>query len=246
MLTMMEKIIYFLLVMFLVLACTENDSETEEIIDTDATSGTFIDTRDKKEYKWVKIGEQIWMAENLAYLPFVSSTENDNLDKPNFYVYGYNGTNADSAKATINYSEYGVLYNWQAAIISCPVGWHLPTDEEWKELEIELGMSVDQANEHVSPFYRGTDQGMKMKTSRGWHNNGNGNNVSRFSGLPSGFRFVNGSYSYIEGFGYWWSSSDALSSSAWGRGLSYNNCCVFRNSFNKRNGLCIRCVKNKD
>lgn len=244
----MEKIIYLILIMFLMLACTENnsDSDTEEYINVDETSGTFIDSRDKKEYKWVKIGKQIWMAENLAYLPFVSSPESDNLDKPHFFVYGYNGTDVNAAKSTNNYSEYGVLYNWPAAQISCPVGWHLPTDEEWKELEIQLGMSVEQANEHVSPFYRGTDQGLKMKTAWGWHNNGNGNNVSRFSGLPSGFRFVNGSYSYIEGFGYWWSSSDALSSSAWGRGLGYNNGCVIRNSFNKRNGLCVRCIKDNN
>ena len=240
----MDKIIYLVLIIFLLLACDKD--EDEEFFDVEETSGTFVDTRDNREYKWVKVGEQIWMAENLAYLPFVNSVETDNLEKPHFYVYGYDGTDVKVAKSSYNYSNYGVLYNWQAAQISCPVGWHLPTDDEWKELELELGMTIKEANEHVSPFYRGTDQGFKMKTAWGWHNNGNGNNVSGFSGLPGGFRFSNGSYSYIEGFGYWWSSTDGLNTSAWGRGLGYNNGCVIRNSFNKKNGLCVRCIKNKD
>lgn len=240
----MKKFIYLSLIMFMMFACTEKSDE--ELFKVEETSGTFVDARDNREYKWVKIGEQIWMAENLAYLPAVSPSECEIADAPHYYVYGYNGADVNVAKSTLNYSEYGVLYNWQAAKASCPEGWHLPTDAEWKELEIELGMTIEQVNEHVSPFYRGTDQGARMKTNRGWHNNGNGNNVSGFSGLPGGFRFCNGNYSYIESFGYWWSSTDGLTSSAWGRGLGYNNGSVIRNSFNKENGLCVRCIKDKD
>ena len=227
--------------MCLVLACNKED---EELFNLQETSGTFVDNRDNKEYKWVKIGEQIWMAENLAYLPELSSEKYGSAELPHYYVYGFNGADLKAAKSTNNYSAYGVLYNWTAALNSCPEGWHLPTDAEWKELEIELGMTVTQVNEHVSPYYRGTDQGSRMKTIWGWHNNGNGNNISGFSGLPGGFRFFNGNFSYIESFGYWWSSTDGLSSSAWGRGLGYNNGSVIRNNFNKENGLCVRCIKD--
>jgi uncharacterized protein (TIGR02145 family) len=240
---MMRKIIYLILFMFLIWACAEK--EGEELFDLEETPETFIDSRDNQEYKWVKIGNQIWMAENLAYLSAVSSGESENEDLPQYYVYGYYGTNVDSAKSTFNYSTYGVLYNWTAATASCPEGWHLPSDAEWKELEIELGMTLSQANEHVSPFFRGTDQGTKMKTTLGWHNNGNGTNTSGFSGVPGGLRFGNGNFIFNESFGYWWSSTDGLPSSAWGRGLGYNNGSVIRNIFIKENGLSVRCVKNK-
>lgn len=240
----MKKIMSLVLFMFVLVAC--NQKEEDELFLVEETSGTFIDARDNREYNWVKIGEQIWMAENLAYLPAVTDVESGSLEFPHYYVYGFDGADVKTAKSTINYATYGVLYNWPAALISCPKGWHLPTDAEWQELEIELGMTVSQVNEHVSPFYRGTDQGFRMKTSQGWHNNGNGDNETGFSGLPGGFRFVNGNFNYIESFGYWWSSTEALASSAWGRGLGFNNNSVIRNSFNKENGLNIRCVKDKN
>jgi len=53
-----------------------------------------------------------------------------------YYVYGYEGTNISEAKATANFINFGVLYNWPAAISSCPDGWHLPSDQEFKILEV--------------------------------------------------------------------------------------------------------------
>lgn len=74
-------------------------------------SGTFIDERDGEEYKWVQIGEQIWMAENLNYQG----------------GWCYN-------EAEANCEIYGKLYRWFAAKNICPEGWHLPTRSEWTEL----------------------------------------------------------------------------------------------------------------
>jgi uncharacterized protein (TIGR02145 family) len=87
---------------------------------------------------------------------------------------------------------------------------------------------------------------LKFKCVCPGHNNGNGTNTSGFSGLPGGFRFCIGNFSYVGSFGYWWSSSVGLPSNAWGRGLGYNNKGVIRNSFNKENGFCVRCLKDKD
>ena len=119
----------------------------------ETTSGTFIDSRDGNEYNWVQIGDQIWMAENLKYLPSVVGSGTGSETTPYYYVYGYNGTNVADAKATDNYATYGVLYNWTAAMDGeassttnpsgiqgvCPAGWHLPSDAEWTELTDYLG-----------------------------------------------------------------------------------------------------------
>ena len=88
---------------------------------------------DGKTYKTVKIGNQWWMAENLAYLPSVGPYDIQSVINPMYYVYDYLGTNVNEAKATENYRTYGVLYNWPAAKSACPIGWHLPSDEEWRD-----------------------------------------------------------------------------------------------------------------
>lgn len=76
------------------------------------TSGTFIDERDAQEYKWIKKGSKIWMAENLKY---------DTKDR-NSKCY---------QKQVINCDIYGRLYNWKTAKIVCPTGWHLPSNNDW-------------------------------------------------------------------------------------------------------------------
>ena len=83
------------------------------------TSGTFIDSRDGKTYKTVKIGTQTWMAENLAY-------------KTDHGCWAKDGNQS-------NVITYGYLYAWKTANKVCPSGWHLPSDDEWKTLTDYLG-----------------------------------------------------------------------------------------------------------
>jgi uncharacterized protein (TIGR02145 family) len=98
----------------------EQIDKTEELLISKGGDGIFVDNRDSKTYKWVKIGEQVWMAENLAF----------NTTVGNRYVYNFNSNNIKT---------YGMLYNWEAAKSACPDGWHLPSNIEWKKLIEYLG-----------------------------------------------------------------------------------------------------------
>jgi len=183
-------------------------------------SGTFTDTRDGQRYKWVRIGKQIWMAENLNY-----STKDS-------WCY---------INKQINCDKYGRLYNWEAAKKACPVGWHLPSDDEWKQLEMTLGMSQSEANKTA---YRGTNEGKKMKSIIGWNKNGNGTNSSGFNALPGGYRNSSGSFYGLGNYGGWWSSTEYSGTGAWYRSLFYNNGQVYRYYNLKTIGFSVRCLKN--
>lgn len=101
-------------------------------------TGTFTDSRNGKTYKWVKIGNQTWMAENLYYIPQVCPpTENCGI-----WVLGYYGHDVLEATATDDYKTFGCLYDWETANSIAPEGWHLPTEEEWYELINYLGGST--------------------------------------------------------------------------------------------------------
>jgi len=228
----------------------------EVSFNTTVLTGTFTDSRDGRVYKWVEIGTQIWMAENLAYLPSVSPSSGSSYSDLYYYIYGYEGTSVTEAKVTTNYNTYGALYNWTAAMNRaasssaspsgvqgvCPSDWHLPSDDEWKELEITLGMTQAQSN---ATNGRGTDQGKQMKAISGWKNNGNGTNSSGFSGLPGGYRTSStGDFTSIGYYGEWWSATERVSDGSMTRFLGYDFNLVYRMYKWKTNGLSVRCIKN--
>ncbi|MDY0315548.1 MAG: FISUMP domain-containing protein [Bacteroidales bacterium] len=207
--------------------------------------GTFTDTRDNYTYQTVEIGSQTWMAENLKYLPSVVGPGAGSYGDPYYYVYGYDGTDISSAKATENYQTYGVLYNWPAAMQACPTGWHLPSDDEWKELEMFLGMSQEQADEWG---WRGTDEGGKLKETgiTHWNSPNEGaTNETGFTALPGGCRYDDGNFNNLGYHGHWWSATEDGSYYAWVRVLYYNSSDVDRgNYYVKGFGCSVRCVRD--
>lgn len=198
---------------------------------------------DSTNYKVVKIGTQWWMAENLAYLPVVSPPSLGSDTIAFYYVYDYTGTDTLAAKATENYNTYGVLYNWPAAKASCPAGWHLPSDAEWKQLEISLGMKQQQAD---TIGWRGTDQGKKMKSTFGWNSAGNGTNSSGFTALPSGYRYSSGLFMHLGNDGCWWTSTDFSTNEPWYHFITFWKNQIHRNhNYNFRKyAWAVRCVKD--
>ena len=201
----------------------------------DIEYNTFTDTRDDKVYKTVTIGEQVWMAENLAYLPAVSAQVTDSDTEPHYHVYNYYSTDVAEAKATTNYQIYGVLYNWTAAKIVCPEGWHLPSNDEWTTLIDNLG------GEGVA--------GGKMKeagTSHWKSPNEGATNESGFTALPGGSRQMHGTaFESIGLFGNWWSSTeDYLSTYPFSWNLIYYVSKVGWGYNFKDEGFSVRCVQD--
>jgi len=228
------------------------------VIEEELITGTFIDSRDNTEYSWVQIGSQTWMAENLKYLPSVVGPGTGSNSEAYCYVYGYDGTSISAAKATENYATYGVLYNWTAAMNGaessdanpsgvqgiCPDGWHLPSDAEWKQLEMYLGMSETDVN---STGWRGTVEGGKLKEAGTTHwadPNAGANNESGFTALPGGYRYSNGYFNDFRYYGSWWSSTEYDTTNAWPRYLYYSGSSVDRDYDLKSMGFSVRCLRD--
>jgi uncharacterized protein (TIGR02145 family) len=128
----------------------------------------------------------------------------------------------------------------------CPTGWHVPSDDEWKQLEMVLGMTQAQADgcgEFPGISGRGTNQGTQMKATIGWYDwegkYGDGTNTSGFSALPGGETDWSGKFE-IEGYcGSWWSSTNSI-----GRVLDFSDPGVISGVQNAHCGISIRCLKD--
>ncbi len=171
----------------------------------------LTDSRDGKVYEVVQIENQIWMAENLNY------------QMDNSWCYG---------DSSIKCIDYGRLYSWSAAMSACPSGWHLPSDKEWKDLEMNLGMSLEQAD---AIDQRGTDEGTQLKD----------NGIAGFDALFGGIRDENGAYSLFGTGSAFWTSSSYDGSNAWYRGLSNVEPRIHRYYYDKDMAFSVRCVKNQ-
>jgi uncharacterized protein (TIGR02145 family) len=227
---------------------------------TFATKTAPVTDVDGNLYQTVQIGNQIWMAENLKVTHYANGTSIPLIENAmawEMLVY------TDRAycwydNSTTNRDQYGGLYNWPAAMNGayssnanpsgvqgvCPDGWHIPSDEEWIELELYLGMSRTEAD---GTGWRGTDEGGKLKEAGTAHwasNNSGATNESGFTALPGGSRNLSGSFSNIGNYGNWWSSSESTATYARGRYLYFDHAGVYRNIFSKRSGFSVRCVRD--
>lgn len=184
--------------------------------------------------KEVKIGSQVWMAENLNVNEFRNgdpipmartATEWEYANENKLPAWCYYNNEAANGQA------YGKLYNWYAVHDPrglASKGWHVPSDQEWTQLTDHLGPTA----------------GAKMKSNNGWKEKGNGTNESGFSGLSGGGRYSDGKFDGFGGYGVWWSSTENDYGSAWNRSLNSLTSNVNGNFANKGNGVSVRCVKD--
>lgn len=209
----------------------------------------FTDHRDGNVYLSMEIGNQTWMLENLKYLPAVHSPREESSTDPMYYVYWYKGNDVSEAKDSMYYDLFGVAYNWPAALNACPSGWHLPTDDEWNELQIYLGMNPSE--EEVYGYQISGNVGYKLKSKEGWEDcwNGtelrgdNGNNSSHMNIKPSGGKMDRGSF-YLPDHASMWTSTEFDSTMAWKRVILPIEPSVSRSYGTKLSGRFIRCVKD--
>lgn len=210
----------------------EYGAEWDPICATPNTCGLMDDVRETpvRSYKWVKIGTQTWMSENLAYLPYVNLlTESTPID-PMYYVYGNNSYDLDLATSMSIYTDYGVLYNWVAARTACPTGWHLPSEIEWQTLVAFLGTDA-------------ADQGKALKAISALWSSITGTNEVGFSAQPGGY-FGSGSFLGLRELAVFWSATSLDESNASYRQINDNNDVVSTLPGDYSFGFSVRCLKD--
>lgn len=235
-----------------------NPDDKNSGCDCEKKYGSFTDSRDKHIYKSIKIGSQTWMAENLAYLPAINSSDEGSNSKPHYYVQGYEGRDSVSlarAKILDNYYDYGVLYNWPAAIKACPSGWHLPTDAEWETMENFL---IDQGYGYGG---RGEDIAKSLASCDFWECLDNDcqeedigfdldrNDSTCFSAVPAGYFFYSGGTN-LQGFygiklySCFWNSTEKDKNTASHWSISNYRSGLDWSYYDKSAGFSVRCMKD--
>ena len=180
----------------------------------------------------IKIGTQTWTSKNLEVTKYRNGDVIPQVVQDTTWAKLTTGAWCYYENKTANGTTYGKLYNWFAVNDPrglAPKGYHIPTDAEWTILTDYLGGD--------------TIAGTKMKSTRGWDDNGNGTNTSGFAGLPGGF-FSDDGFGTIGFTANWWSSSEDDSSDPWSRYLGSNDGDVYRNLSIKRYGHSVRCLRD--
>jgi uncharacterized protein (TIGR02145 family) len=186
----------------------------------------------------VEIGNQEWMVENLNVSTFrngdpISEAQSSEAweksttqHKPSWCYYGMDSTNQD---------KYGKLYNWYAVNDPrgiAPEGWHVPSDGEWQTLIDYLGGDSIAGGKLNDP-----------ETTNWKYPNSSATNKSGFSALPGGYRYHDGFY-YIGYNGFFLTSTEHSTTTAWIRAINYDNAEVYHYFGNKWDGYSIRCIKD--
>ncbi len=208
------------------------------------------------EYNTIKIGEQCWMAENLRTTKYSNGTTIEDVTSTSIETAYRCAPNDDMN----NVATYGYLYNWVAVMNGasssnanpsgvqgiCPVGWHVPSDAEWTQLETYVMGQADYQ------CYNNTYIAKALASTTGWNTNGttcavgntpNDNNATGFSAFPAGGYYSN-RYANFGNSASLWSATEYNDSDAYRHRLDYDNASVYRNYQGKSDGFSVRCVRN--
>jgi uncharacterized protein (TIGR02145 family) len=182
---------------------------TQDLVPGDPCLGVTQFNYNGKDYHTIAIGTQCWMKENLDFAT------------GNSWCYDLSAANC---------TTYGRLYDYQTAQSACPSGWKVPSDNDWKTLELGLGLPSSEID---MTGFRGTDQGTQLKAG----------GSSGFEAMMGG-TYNLGFFNDLDVSGYFWTSSSSSGSNAWARLLNVNNPKIGRYESLKPNGFSVRCLKN--
>jgi uncharacterized protein (TIGR02145 family) len=191
---------------------TKIEPASQEVIKSE-----FIDSRDGQKYKTVKIGNQVWMGQNLNY---------NIVDGNGSWCY---------ENMTENCKTDGRLYDWNTAMNACPSGWHLPSEGEWDALQNTLG----------GKGVAGSKMKLNNTGNSSWDGSTyNYGNVSGFSGVPAGLRIDFGGFRVRGVDASFWEATEYNAANAYDRILNYGDSDLLRNFNYKEIGFSVRCVRD--
>lgn len=217
-------------------------------VTTPAPCPATVTDVDGNVYPVVQIGSQCWMAENLRTESYRNGSVIPNVTGNAEWSGLTTGALCNYANDLSNNAVYGKLYNWYAVINPdglCPFGWHVPTDEEWQEMESTLGMPIFEL---IQVGYRGGAQNIsgQLRADVIWTApNSGATNASGFTALPGGWRNLSGSFASVPSNGYWWTATPSNATTAWQRQMSHSDPGVFRQERTMQLGYSCRCVKDQ-
>jgi uncharacterized protein (TIGR02145 family) len=204
--------------------CRKTDSTISPVSDIDGNS-----------YRTIRIGDQIWMAENLKTSKFADGEVIPEVRDSADWCYlvapalCWYDNDQDSYK-----DLYGALYNFYTVSTGklCPEGWHVPTKDEWQQLIYFLGDTLSGGK-------------LKEQGTLHWNDPNTGAiNSAGFSALPAGIRYLEGTFASQGYFTAFWSANEADTVHGWYSSLYYRDALTGTGSTPKRNGLSVRCVRN--
>ncbi|KAA3614979.1 MAG: hypothetical protein D8M58_11035 [Calditrichaeota bacterium] len=227
---------------FLFFSCSDNSTGSDN--DQNNNSAGTVTDIDGNTYKTVKIGDQWWMAENLKVSHYRNgdaiSFPTDSLGWASNTSGAYGFYDNDNGNA----NSYGNLYNWYAVNNVkniAPEGWHIATDEDWKQLEMALGMNQAEAD---NIEWRGLIAPKLRETGNDhWSLGLDSDNESGFTALPGGIRLQENKDLFLTWFAFFWTSSSENNTPIY-RQISYITDGVKRFYEIPQSGMSVRCVKD--
>lgn len=193
---------------------------------------------DGHNYGTTLIGEQCWFSENLQSTIYADGTAIPEVTDGTEWQNATTGARCAMSNDATTVATKGYLYNQHAVLDErhlCPTGWHVPTDDEWKDLERHLGVpEAELDNSEFGSNWRGTDEDLDLKSeSPAW----DGNNSTGYSALPLGNRGFVGSFYNANSYHMTWTSTPQIY-----RALTWGTNGIQRSLNDERMGASIRCI----
>ncbi len=224
-----------ILCLFVAVRCQKEETDTVTDIDGNL-------------YKTIVIGGNTWMAENLRTTKFRDGTAIPLVTAEAEWAGLTGAAYCWPENNATNKSTYGGFYNGYAVFDShglCPTGWHIPSDGDWIDLELELGMPQGEA--YLDAIRAETQNvGGKLKATVNWDApNLGANNSSDFTAYGTGYRRPSGEFAWFRQWtGYLTTTPATTQGNCWMRYLGYDIQGIDRHERDRQYGYSVRCVKD--